>query len=202
MNNVKSIQKLNEEELRLGIQGRASWHAEYANSAYIHIGGLPFAMNEGDLSVVFSQCGEIIDCNLVRDSETGKSKGFAFIGFADQRSTILAVDNLNGTSLCGRIIKVDHVSKYKLPKEYRDDEKKILINPTGPDGQGWGEFKRLTKETLQEHDGFVADSELIWERNFMKQVKSEAKEKNPKNKHKHIKIHKKTDKEKAYKKSV
>lgn len=35
--------------------------------------------------------GEIVDVNLVRDKGTGKSKGFAFIAYEDQRSTILAV---------------------------------------------------------------------------------------------------------------
>lgn len=35
--------------------------------------------------------GEIVDVNLVRDKGTGKSKGFAFVAYEDQRSTILAV---------------------------------------------------------------------------------------------------------------
>ena len=39
--------------------------------------------------------GEIVNINLVRDKDTGKSKGFCFICYEDQRSTILAVDNLN-----------------------------------------------------------------------------------------------------------
>ena len=34
--------------------------------------------------------------HLVRDPGTGKSKGFAFLAYEDQRSTILAVDNFNG----------------------------------------------------------------------------------------------------------
>ena len=37
-----------------------------------------------------------MDINLVRDKTTGKSKGFAFLAYEDQRSTILAVDNFNG----------------------------------------------------------------------------------------------------------
>ena len=53
-------------------------------------------MNEGDIVIVFSQYGEIVDCRLIRDAETGKSKGFAFIAYEDQRSTNLAVDNFNG----------------------------------------------------------------------------------------------------------
>lgn len=40
--------------------------------------------------------GEIVNINLVRDKKTGKSKGFCFICYEDQRSTILAVDNFNG----------------------------------------------------------------------------------------------------------
>ncbi len=40
--------------------------------------------------------GEVVDINLVREKDTGKSKGFAFIAYEDQRSTVLAVDNFNG----------------------------------------------------------------------------------------------------------
>jgi RNA-binding motif X-linked protein 2 len=36
---------------------------------------------------------------LVRDRKTGKSKGYAFLQYEDQRSTILAVDNLNGATV-------------------------------------------------------------------------------------------------------
>lgn len=35
--------------------------------------------------------GEVVDVNLVRDKGTGKSKGFAFLAYEDQRSTVLAV---------------------------------------------------------------------------------------------------------------
>ena len=35
--------------------------------------------------------GEVVDVNLVRDKATGKSKGFAFVAYEDQRSTVLAV---------------------------------------------------------------------------------------------------------------
>lgn len=55
--------------------------------------------------------------NLVRDQETGKSRGFAFLAYEDQRSTNLAVDNLNGTRVAGRTLKVDHVADYKRKLE-------------------------------------------------------------------------------------
>ncbi|KAL4555989.1 hypothetical protein LXL04_038624 [Taraxacum kok-saghyz] len=91
---VKRIQNINSKEASLGISEDASWHAKYKDSAYVY--------------------GEIVDVNLVRDKGTGKSKGFAFVAYEDQRSTILAVDNLNGAQVT---IRVDHVTKYKKKEE-------------------------------------------------------------------------------------
>ncbi len=42
-----------------------------------------------------------MNINLVRDKKSGKSKGFCFLAYEDQRSTILAVDNFNGMKVCG-----------------------------------------------------------------------------------------------------
>ncbi|PPR96717.1 hypothetical protein GOBAR_AA23967 [Gossypium barbadense] len=105
---VKRLQNINAKEADLGISEEASWHAKYKDSAYIFVGGLPYDLTEGDLLAVFAQYGEIVDVNLVRDKGTGKSKGFAFLAYEDQRSTIIAVDNLNGAQILGRIIRVDH----------------------------------------------------------------------------------------------
>jgi RNA-binding motif X-linked protein 2 len=35
----------------------------------------------------------------MRDKKTGKSRGFAFVAYEDQRSTVLAVDNFNGAEV-------------------------------------------------------------------------------------------------------
>lgn len=83
-------------------------------------GGFPYELTEGDIICVFSQYGEIVNINLVRDQKTGKSKGFCFICFEDQRSTILAVDNFNGIKIKGRTIRVDHVKDYRPPKDSED----------------------------------------------------------------------------------
>ena len=50
---------------------------------------------------------------MVRDRETGKSKGFCFMKYDDQRSTVLAVDNFNGATLLGRTLRVDHSREYR-----------------------------------------------------------------------------------------
>ncbi|XP_072997113.1 zinc finger CCCH domain-containing protein 25-like [Typha latifolia] len=119
---VKRTQKINSTEAALGISEEASWHAKYKDSAYVFVGGIPFDLTEGDLLAVFAQYGEIVDVNLVRDKGTGKSKGFAFLAYEDQRSTILAVDNLNGAKILGRIVRVDHVTNYKKKEEIDEEE--------------------------------------------------------------------------------
>lgn len=50
---------------------------------------------------------------MPRDANTGKPRGFAWLMYADQRSTVLAVDNLNGAQVLGRTLRVDHVLNYK-----------------------------------------------------------------------------------------
>ena len=71
---------------------------------------------------IFSQFGEPTYLNLIRDKETGKSKGFAFLKYEDQRSTDLAVDNLGGASVMGRTLKVDH-TRYKRKDGEEEEER-------------------------------------------------------------------------------
>jgi len=102
----------------------ASWHSDYRDTAYIYIGGLPFELSEGDIITIFSQYGEPTFVNLVRDKETGKSKGFAFLKYEDQRSTDLAVDNLGGTKIMNRVLKVDH-TRYKKKDDDSEESQRL-----------------------------------------------------------------------------
>jgi len=123
LTNVRNIAKLNEQDIKNGVfDHKLTWHSQYKDSAYIFIGGLPYELTEGDVLAVFSQYGEIVNLNLVRDKKTGKSKGYGFLAYEDQRSTILAVDNFNSIKLGGRTIRVDHVSEYRRPLEDEKDE--------------------------------------------------------------------------------
>eukprot|EP00249_Psilotum_nudum_P013726 c24478_g1_i1 orf=377-1093(-) len=119
---VKNTQQITAREVAAGISDDGSWHAKYKDSAYIYVGGLPYDLTEGDLLAVFAQYGEIVDVNLIRDKATGKSRGFSFLAYEDQRSTVLAVDNLNGAKVLGRVIRVDHVASYKRKKEEDEEE--------------------------------------------------------------------------------
>lgn len=94
----------------------ASWHGDYKSSNWIYVGGLDYRLTEGDVLTVFAQWGEMQEIRLARDEETGRSKGFAFICYCNQLSTVLAVDNFNGISLLGRTLKVDHLAKSRIPQ--------------------------------------------------------------------------------------
>jgi RNA-binding motif protein, X-linked 2 len=131
MNVTREIERLNAEELRLtsyggrggdsfSTQGAAqtgSWHEEYKGSAYIFAGNLDFRLTEGDILSIFSQYGTIVDFHFPRDDKSGSLRGFGFMQYEDERSTVLVVDNLNGIDVLGRTVRVDHVKKYRKPKE-------------------------------------------------------------------------------------
>ena len=138
MNSIRQTQALNKLELANAVPPSASWHADYRDTAYIYVGGLPFDVSEGDVVTIFSQYGTPTHVNLVRDKETGKSKGFAFLKYEDQRSCDLAVDNLGGAEVLGRALRVDHTRYKKREGEdeeaYRVDRHEEELNENG-DGQ-------------------------------------------------------------------
>ncbi|XP_029651201.1 RNA-binding motif protein, X-linked 2 isoform X1 [Octopus sinensis] len=135
LTNVKNIQKLGQKELELGLVGKKSWHDQYKDSAWIFVGGLPYDLTEGDVICVFSQYGEVVNINLVRDKKTGQSLGYGFLCYEDQRSTVLAVDNLNSIKILNRTIRVDHVENYRQPKDTGEESntvKKLRIEGCAP----------------------------------------------------------------------
>jgi RNA-binding motif X-linked protein 2 len=100
MNTIREIEQINQQELERGIAGTsASWHAKYHKSAWVYLGNLDHSLTEGDVLCVLSQFGELEDVHLVRDTDTGKSKGFCFAKYEDAKSCVLAVDNLIGSKV-------------------------------------------------------------------------------------------------------
>lgn len=109
MNAIRKINDINLAELENGTSDDASWHYDYRDSPYIFIGGLPFDIQEPDILIIFSQYGVITHLKLVKDPQTGKSKGFAYLRYHNYQSCVLAIDNFNGIQIFDRFIKVDHV---------------------------------------------------------------------------------------------
>ncbi|KAL9112720.1 MAG: hypothetical protein Q9227_003023 [Pyrenula ochraceoflavens] len=124
MQAIKQIQALNKRELENAVPPSASWHADHRDTAYIYIGGLDSSLSEGDIITIFSEFGEPTHINLIRDKESGKSKGYGFLKYEDQRSTDLAVDNLGGAVVVkgGMQLRVEHARYEKRKREGEEEE--------------------------------------------------------------------------------
>lgn len=150
MNSIRAIQKLNKRELEEGIGPGGSWHTDYRDTAFIYIGGLPYELSEGDVITIFSQYGEPVWIRLARDKETGKSKGFGWLKYEDQRSCDLAVDNLGGATVMDRVLKVDH-TRYK-PKDDEDMRDNTMGEPEDNGGNESDGDQRKKRRTESESD--------------------------------------------------
>ncbi|CAH2352585.1 putative U2 snRNP component ist3 [[Candida] railenensis] len=109
MNSIQKINSINQKELDSNVTDSASWHADYRDTPYIYIGFLPQELSEPDILAIFSQYGIPTHINLIKDKESGKSKGFCYLKYEDYRSCVLAIDNFNGISVLDKKLKVDHV---------------------------------------------------------------------------------------------
>ena len=157
MNTIREVQRINQQELERGIAGTsASWHAQYAQSAWIYVGNLDHALTEGDILCVLSQYGEMEDLHLVRDETTGKSKGFGFAKYEDARSCVLAVDNFCGVQLCGRSLRVDHVENYRLPKHLLEKQQEKASPALTKPGLAYQDQELANEYTLEKGQDLFA----------------------------------------------
>jgi len=150
MNAIRQTQQLNRRELENVTPPSASWHADYKDTAWIYVGGFPLDLSEGDVITIFSQFGNPTHLNLIRDRETGKSKGFGFLKYEDQRSCDLAVDNLTGAEVLGRMLRVDH-TRYKKRDDEDEDTYRIERLEAELEAEKNGSVKRAS-DTEDEHE--------------------------------------------------
>ncbi len=76
-------------------------------SSKLFVGGLAWATRDETLRDHFAQCGEVTDAKVIMERETGRSRGFGFVTFADAESAAKAREELNNSDLDGRSIRVD-----------------------------------------------------------------------------------------------
>lgn len=81
----------------------------------LFVGGLPFATTDDELQAAFAEFGEVVSATVVKDRETGRSKGFGFVEFSNDEEGKTAQSKLDGSSLGGRNISVSEAR----PKEDR-----------------------------------------------------------------------------------
>ena len=85
--------------------------------AKLYVGNLSYATSDDDLRALFTQAGPVVSVAVIKDRDTGSSKGFGFVEMADTTAAQAAIDQLNGKDLDGRTIKVAEAK----PRAPRDD---------------------------------------------------------------------------------
>ena len=73
----------------------------------IFVGNLPFRAEREDVIQLFAPFGEVLNCSLPLERDTGRKRGFAFIEMADEAIESKAIDGLQGTELMGRPLRIN-----------------------------------------------------------------------------------------------
>jgi RNA recognition motif-containing protein len=75
--------------------------------ANIYVGNCSFDVTEGQLRDLFAAYGEVDNVNVIRDRDTGRPRGFAFVEMPDNSAAQAAIKGVNGTDLGGRALSVN-----------------------------------------------------------------------------------------------
>ncbi|MCD4745346.1 MAG: RNA-binding protein [Bacteroidales bacterium] len=73
----------------------------------IYVGNLHYNVNEDELKKIFEEYGEVSSVKLIIDKYSGRSKGFGFIEMPNDDEGNKAIEEINGTEVTGRVIKVN-----------------------------------------------------------------------------------------------
>lgn len=73
----------------------------------IYIGNLSYRATEGDIRNAFEQFGEVASVQIIKDRETGRSRGFAFVEMPNSDEAKQAIDQLDSSQIAGRPVKIN-----------------------------------------------------------------------------------------------
>ena len=73
----------------------------------LFVRGFPYNTTSSQLEDIFSKIGKVISCDIIKDRDTGQSKGFGFIEMENDKEADEAIEKLNDTELEGRKIVVN-----------------------------------------------------------------------------------------------
>lgn len=73
----------------------------------IYVGNLSYDATEEDIQQAFAPFGEVASVNIIKDRETGRSRGFAFVEMPDSDEAKEAIEKVNLTEIAGRSVTVN-----------------------------------------------------------------------------------------------
>ncbi len=75
--------------------------------AKLYVGNLSYDTNEESLRRAFAKAGTVVSVDIIKDRDTGRTKGFAFVTMNNQEEAENAIKLWNGKTLDNREIKVN-----------------------------------------------------------------------------------------------
>jgi cold-inducible RNA-binding protein len=73
----------------------------------LYVGGLAYSVTEQELEALFAEHGKVTSAAVIKDRDSGQSKGFGFVEMADNAEAKAAMAALNGKEVSGRSIMVN-----------------------------------------------------------------------------------------------
>ena len=73
----------------------------------LYVGNLSYSTTEDDLRTLFAQAGTVASVAVIKDRDTGQSKGFAFVEMSTQAEAQKAISQFNGQTLKDRALTVN-----------------------------------------------------------------------------------------------
>jgi RNA recognition motif-containing protein len=73
----------------------------------LYVGGLAYSVTDQELSDLFAEYGTISSATVIKDRDSGQSKGFGFVELADDAAAMKAINDLNGKDFSGRSLTVN-----------------------------------------------------------------------------------------------
>lgn len=84
----------------------------------LYVGNLPRSADQLALEKKFGQCGTVESANLIKDRNSGESKGFGFIEMSSDAEAQKAIEELNGADFDGRPLTVNEAKPQKKKLEF------------------------------------------------------------------------------------
>lgn len=99
----------------------------------LYVGGLAYSVTDDELKEFFASEGTVTSAVVIKDRESGQSKGFGFVEMEDEEEGKKAMEKLNGKELNGRAVNISEAR----PREERSDRRPSGGN-NGGGNRGFG----------------------------------------------------------------
>ena len=77
----------------------------------LFVGNISWNLDDEGLRGHFAAFGNIEECRIITDRETGRSRGFGFITFTEKEDAMKAIEEMNGLQVDGRDLKVNEANE-------------------------------------------------------------------------------------------